>query len=184
MNNGYANQQATERLSGHEIVKYFIERSEKYNIGLCPGSSPLLSYAIPRIVFDGIAYQQYLEWKTFQEKNYYYFRYHYASILDMSYLFMMSDNPELGEFDMIIVSSLFRKIETIVKEELEEDYYLENNCNHINDYELKYLFEKLHFLGRSIYISWINENCPRFRLVRKLPIIESPLLDGRQQAPV
>lgn len=153
LHNGYANQQATEHLSGYEIIKYYIERSEKYKLGLCPSGSPLLSYSIPRMVFDGIAYQQYMEWHSYEEKNYYYFRYHYASILDLSYLFMMSDNQELGDVDLLIVSSLFQKIESIVREELEDDYYLENNDGHIKDQELKYLFERLHFLGRSIYVS-------------------------------
>lgn len=168
LHNGYANQLATEHLSGYEIIKYYIERSEKYKLGLCPSGSPLLSYSIPRMVFDGIAYQQYMEWHSYEEKNYYYFRYHYASILDLSYLFMMSDNQELGDVDLLIVSSLFQKIESIVREELEDDYYLENDEGHIEDKELKYLFERLHFLGRSIYVSWINDNSPRFRFAKKL----------------
>lgn len=115
LHNGYANQQATEHLSGYEIVKYFIERSKKYNLGLCPSGAPLLSYAIPRMIFDGIAYQQYLGWHSCEEKNYYFFRYHYASILDLSYSFMMSDNLELEDVDLLIVASLFLKIESIVK---------------------------------------------------------------------
>lgn len=103
LHNGYANQQTTDHLSGYEIVKYFIERSEKYNLGLCSSGSPLLSYSISRMVFDGIAYQQYMGWHsyTYEEKNYYFFRYHYASILDLSYLSMMSDNQELVVFHRV-----------------------------------------------------------------------------------
>ena len=168
LHNGYANQQNTEHLSGYQIVKYYIERSEKYKLGLCPSGNLLLSYSIPRMVFDGIAYQQYMGWNTHEEKNYYFFRYHYASILDLSYAFMMSNNQELGDIDLLIVASLFQKIESIVKDELKDDYYLENDCSCIDDNELKNLFERLHFLGRSIYLSWANDNSPRFRFAKKL----------------
>lgn len=167
LHDGYANQQATGYLSGHEIVKYFVERSEKYKLGLSPSGNPLLSYLIPRIVFDGIAYQQYMGRNT-QGGNYYFFRRNYASTLDFLYLYMMSENQELGEVDLFIVSSLFHKIESIVNEELEHDFHLEKNCGYMEDNELKYLFERLHFLGRCIYVSWINHNSPRFRLIKNL----------------
>ena len=167
-------------LSGYEIVKYFIERAEKYKLGLCPEGTPLLSHAIPRIVFDGIAFQQYLEWDMNSERNYYYFRYNYAQILDLLYLFMMGENQELGDIDIMIVSTLFHKIDKIVTEEISNDFYLENNNGYLEDENIKTLFAKLHILGRSIFLCWKSQNRPRFRMANKLIDEQfNPFFSGR-----
>lgn len=167
-------------LSGSEIVKYFIERAEKYKLGLCPEGTPLLSHTIPRLVFDGIAFQQYLEWDMNSEKNYYYFRYNYAQILDLLYLFMMGENQELGDIDIMIVSTLFHKLDKIVTEEISNDFYLENNNGYFEDENIKTLFAKLHVLGRSIFLCWKSQNSPRFRMANKLIDEQfNPFFSGR-----
>lgn len=177
MQTGYATEQPNEKLSGYEIMKYFIEKTEKYKFGMCPSSVLSLSKAIPRLIYDGIAYQQYMGWKTyreiwgygrFEEKNYYYFRYNHAFGVDMAYNVMMNPESEFRGDDEIIVYSLFQKIEKIVQCEIVEDISLETNCGIIEDNNLKYLFERLHVLGRSIFLSWKENECPRFRLVKSI----------------
>lgn len=162
------------KLSGYQIVKYYIERSEKYNLGLAPSGTPDLSYALSRMVYDGIAYQQYLEWNDTgmiwnipKEKNYYYFRYHFAATLDISYMLMMSDSTFL-DVDVAVVSTLFSKIKSLIAKELKVDISLERNKGCLQNQELKFAFEELHVLGRSIYICWTKKMSPRFRLINKL----------------
>ena len=167
-------------LSGYEIVKYFIEYSEKYKLGLSPEVAPLLSYAIPRIIYDGIAFQQYMGWEMDHDKNYYYFRYYYAQIIDLSYIFMMGENQELGDVDVMVVSTLFHKIIKIVNEEILDDFYLEKDCGCLNDENFRALFAHLHLLGRSIFSCWQLQNSPRFRVVKKLINDQfNPISSGR-----
>lgn len=164
---GYApNLDYSISLSGYEIYKYYIEKAEKYKLGF--SGSPLLSYAIPRMIYDGIAYRQYMDWDVVGDKNYYYFRRNYAKTLDMAYAMMSSE--ELGSLDCLIVHDFFERIATLCKNHLEEDYYIndEDNICEDNITDLQYVFEKMHILGHSIYSCWKENKCPRFRFVKRI----------------
>jgi hypothetical protein len=149
-------------LSGYEIYKYYIEKAEKYKLGF--SDSPLLSYAIPRMIYDGIAYRQYMYWDIQGDKNYYYFRRNYAKTLDIAYAAMSLE--ELGCLDYLIVHDFFERIATLCNNHLKDDYYIHEGEDNIED--LQYVFEKMHFLGRSIYSCWKEGNCPRFRFVKRI----------------
>ena len=107
-------------LSGYEIYKYYIEKAEKYKLGF--SDSPLLSYAIPRMIYDGIAYRQYMYWDIQGDKNYYYFRRNYAKTLDIAYAAMSLE--ELGCLDYLIVHDFFDRIATLCNNHLKDDYYI------------------------------------------------------------
>jgi len=163
---GYApNLDFSISLSGYEIYKYYIEKAQKYKLGF--SDSPLLSYAIPRMIYDGIAYRQYMDWDIKGEKNYYYFRYYCAQTLDMAYAMMSLE--ELGSLDNLIVHDFFVRISALCKSHLENDYYINEEYSYQDDSsDLQYVFERMHILGHSIYSCWKDGKCPRFRFVNRI----------------
>ena len=166
INEGYAPElDYSVKLSGYEIYKYYIEKAEKYKLGF--SDSPLLSYAIPRMIYDGMAYRQYLDWDIQGEKNYYYFRRKYAATLEIAYVMISSE--ELGNLDRLIVNEFFVRIKSLCENFLEEDYYINNDFGYHDDIaDLRFVFERMHILGYSIFSCWKENKSPRFRFVKNI----------------
>ena len=170
VNQGYAPQLTNEYfLTGYEIYKYFFEQSKKYKLGLLPGAIPKMSYIIRRIVYDGMAYQKFMMVRP--HSNYYYFRHDYGEVLDTAFMFADFDaknNSTLIDIDIIIVSSLFRKIKEITDKIVDnDDYTIYDDEYYIpNERSFHYMLERLHLLGRSIYSCWKSGNSPRFRFIK------------------
>ena len=81
----------------------------------------------------------------------------------------MMSLEELGSLDNLIVNEFFKRIEEICKSQLEDDYYINDEFGYQDsESDLGYIFERMHVLGHSIYTSWKEGLCPRFRFVKRI----------------
>lgn len=163
---GYAPQlDYSIKLSGYDIYKYNFIVADKYKLGVIRPQG-LLSI-IPKIIYDGIAYKQYMVWEQDETKNYYFFRRKYARVLDYTYATMSIE--AIGKIDKLIVYEFFNRITSRCCSMVEDDSGLKGNFNIQEDSQaLVILLKKMHVLGNSIFSCWREGKSPRFRFVETI----------------
>lgn len=149
---------SVEALSGKYIYTYYFERAEKYKLGLNPQNDPNLDSFAPIIIYDGMAYEEYLSWPIpdfIEEKNYYFFRRRCAKTLDISSCIAIEGKLSVG-YNEFCIFKMFKLINEFLNNKIPYGSISETEPNLVYSY-----LYWLHIIGRLIVKSWKEEKSIR-----------------------